>query len=442
MCRGSHIASVGLALVLGGCAILPDWLGDPEEPPLPGERISVLSLERRPEPDPRIADLQVRLPRPWRNPEWPQVGGYANHAMHHIEVPGPLAQAWVADVGEGASDDRRLLATPVVGGGLVFTFDAAGRVSVFDAETGRRHWRVATLPEDEEDDAFGGGVAYDGGRLYVATGAGEVICLDARSGAEVWRVAVGAPIRAAPTVSEARVFVVTYDNQLFALNAGNGSLLWTHSGIAEGAQLLGAPSPAVAGGIVIAAYSSGELFALRADSGRVAWTDTLVFGTPTGSLAALGDINGNPVIDRDLVFAVSYAGRLVAVKLRDGARVWEQDISGVQTPWIAGDFLFVLTTEGDVLCLSRRDGRIRWVRPLPRYEDPEDREDLIFWSGPILVSDRLIVVGSHGEAISISPYSGRVLGRLGLPGETDLAPVVANGTIYILTNDAELVALR
>ncbi|MCH9019499.1 MAG: PQQ-binding-like beta-propeller repeat protein, partial [Proteobacteria bacterium] len=122
--------------------------------------------------------------------------------------------------------------------------------------------------------------------------------------------------------------------------------------------------------------------------------------------------------------------------------VWEQDVSGVQTPWIAGDFLFVLTTDGDVLCLPRRDGRIRWVRPLPRYEDPEDRDGPIFWSGPVLVSDRLIVVGSHGEAVSISPYSGRVLGRLDLGGETDLAPVVANGTMYILTNDAKLVALR
>ncbi|MCH7930207.1 MAG: PQQ-binding-like beta-propeller repeat protein [Proteobacteria bacterium] len=442
MRRDRALASVGLALLLGACDLLPDWLGEPEEPPLPGERVSVLSLQRTPEPDPSIAKLEVRLPKPWLNPEWPQTGGYASHAMHHLAAPGPLARAWTVDIGEGGSDDRSLLANPVVGGGLVFTFDSAARVSVFDAETGKSYWRVATLPEADEDEAFGGGVAYERGRLYVATGAGEVIGLDARTGAELWRIAVGVPIRAAPTVSEGRVFVVSYDNQLFALNAGNGSLLWTHSGIAEGAQLLGAPSPAVAGGLVVAAYSSGELYALRAESGRVAWTETLAFGSPTGSLAALGDINGNPVIDRELVFAVSHAGRLVAVNLRDGERVWEQDISGVQTPWIAGDFLFVLTTDGDVLCLWRRDGRIRWVRPLPRYEDAEDREDPIFWSGPVLVSDRLIVVGSHGEAVSISPYSGRVLGRLDLGGETDLAPVVANGTMYILTNDAELVALR
>ncbi len=435
-------AAPALALLLGACGALPDWLGGPEEPPLPGERVSVLALERGPEPDPRIADLEVRLPRPTPNPEWPQSGGYPDHAMHHIEAPGPLAPAWRATIGEGASDERRLLAAPVVAGGRVYAFDAASRVSAFDAASGRRLWRAAVLPEEDEDDAFGGGLAYGNGRLFVATGAGDVVALDAATGGEVWRASLGVPIRAAPTLSDGRLFVVTYDNQLFVRDADDGGELWSHSGITEPARLLGAASPAVAGGLVVTAYSSGELFALRADNGRVAWSDSLSSGRRIGALASLSDIKGSPVIDRDRVYAVSHAGRLVAINLRSGERVWDQEISAVQTPWIAGDFLYVLTTAGDAVCISRRDGRIRWVRSLPRYEDPAARQDPIFWSGPILVSDRLIVVGSHGVALSISPYTGRVLGRLGLPGGVEIAPVSAGGAVYILTNDGELVALR
>ena len=436
------VAVASLVFALGACDLIPDYLGEAEAPPLPGERISVLALERAPEPDERIADLEVRLPRPTINVSWPQSGGYADHAMHHIAAPGPLERAWIADAGDGDSEDRQLMASPIIGDGRVYTFDAESMVSAHNAETGRRVWDAAALPEDEEDDAFGGGIAYGGGRVFAATGVGEIVAYDASNGSEIWRVAVGAPIRSSPSLSEGRLFVVSYDNQLFALSALDGRTLWTHSGIAENAQLLGTASPAVSGGLVVTAYSSGELFALRADNGRVAWSDTLSFGSRTGASSVLSDINGSPVIDRDRVYAVSFSGRLVAISLRTGERLWDQEVSGVQTPWIAGDFLFLLTTDGDVLCLSRRDGRIRWVHSLPRYEDPEDREDPIYWTGPVLVSDRLIVVGTNGQAVSISPYSGRLLGQIELPDGVDLPPAVANGTVYIFTNEGDLVALR
>ena len=436
------VAVASLALALGACDLFPDYLGEREAPPLPGERISVLALERAPEADERIADLEVRLPKPTVNLSWPQSGGYANHAMHHIAAPGPLTQVWRADAGEGDSEDRNLMAPPIVADGRVYTFDAESTISAHDVATGRRAWEAGALPEDEEDDAFGGGIAYGSGRVFAATGVGEVVAFDASNGSEIWRVAVGAPIRSAPTLSEGRLFVVSYDNQLFALSALDGRMLWSHSGITENAQLLGTASPAVESGLVVTAYSSGELFALRADNGRVAWSDTLSFGTRMGASSVLSDINGSPVIDRDRVYAVSFSGRLVAINLRTGDRLWDQEVSGVQTPWIAGDFLFILTTDGDVLCLSRRDGRIRWVQSLPRYEVPEDSEDPIFWTGPVLGSDRLIVVGTNGVAISVSPYSGRVLGQIDLPGGVGLSPAVADGTVYVFTNEGELVALR
>ncbi|MFQ5783744.1 MAG: PQQ-binding-like beta-propeller repeat protein [Alphaproteobacteria bacterium] len=430
------------ALLLGACNLLPDYIGEAEAPPLPGKRLSVLVLENTPKPDPRIADLPVRLPRPVVNPDWAQAGGNASHAMHHLKIPDALERAWKINIGAGDSDNRRLLATPVVAHGRVYTVDARGRISAFAAATGERQWYVNPATDEDDRDAFGGGLAYGGGRLYVTTGAGAVFALTADAGKLIWRTSVGMPIRTAPTLAGGRLFVITTENQLIALDARNGGELWSHSGIAETAQLMGGGSPSVAAGLVVAAYSSGEVYAIRADTGRVAWSDMLVSGLRTGALSSLGDINGSPVIDRDRAFAVSHAGRLVAISLRTGNRLWEQDISGVQTPWVAGEFLFVLTTQGDVVCLSRRNGRIRWVQPLPRYEDVEKRKRPIFWSGPVLAGDRLIVVSSHGEAVSLSPYDGTITGRIKLPDDIELPPVVADGTVYILSNDGDLRALR
>ena len=96
----------------------------------------------------------------------------------------------------------------------------------------------------------------------------------------------------------------------------------------------------------------------------------------------------------------------------------------------------------EIVCLTRRDGRIRWIAALPAYEDEEDQEDPILWHGPVLAGDRLIVTGSNGEAIAVSPYTGEYLGQIELPSAVELPPVVADGTLYFLSNGADLMALK
>jgi outer membrane protein assembly factor BamB len=432
-----------LALLLAGCDILPDWFGKPEGPPLPGARLSVISLDKTLEPDPEIADLAVRLPPPYVNRAWPQVGGYPDRAMHHLSAGDALAEQWRVSIGDGSDDDGHILSPPVVGDGRIFAMDSEILISAYDVASGDQLWETDPIPEEDDEGGFGGGLAYARGWIFATTGFGEVLALDAATGAIQWRQTIGIPMRAPPVVTGDRLFTVSYDNQLWALNALDGSVLWSHTGIAETAGLLGNASPAVEGEVVIAPYSSGELTALRVENGRTVWADTLAFQrVGIEALAALNDINGSPVIDRGIVFAIGHGGRLVAIDLRTGGRVWEKDIAGLNTPWVAGDFLFVVTVDGDVLCIARRNGRIRWVTSLPRFEDEEDRQDPIYWSGPILISDRLIVVGSDGTAWSLSPYDGRYLGYRDLPDGVRLAPVIANETLFILTDEADLVALR
>ena len=433
-----------LPLALAACGdTLRSFLGTDDEERLPGERISVLQLQQTLDPDPGIADLAVRLPRPYLNDEWPQAGGYPSHAMHHLEAPGPLGKLWQAKAGQGSHGKARLLASPIVARGKVYVLDADGRLAALDAESGARLWRFSLTPEGEENEsALGGGVAYAGGALFVATGFGDVFALNAESGSMIWQRRIGKPMRAAPTVSGERVFVITLDNELHALSTRGGTELWSHAVAAEPAGILGGASPAVDAGVVVAPYTSGELFALKAENGRVVWSDTLSRTRQLTPLASLSAIIGRPVIDRGRVYAISHSGRLAAIELRSGARLWERNIAGIESPWVAGDFIFLVTLEGEVVCLSRRDGRIRWVQTLQRYEDEEDKEDPIKWTGPVLISDRLVVISSHGVAVSISPYSGEVLGRIELPEDAFVSPVVANGTLFVLTDDGQLTAFR
>jgi outer membrane protein assembly factor BamB len=425
-------------LALSGC----DWL-DKKKPPLVGERLPVFTDRKDLEPDKETAATQVTLPAPVVNDSWPQSGGFANYAMQHLEVGDSPQIIWSADVGAGSSSSRILTTPPVAADGKVFAKDAESTVSAYSAETGQRIWSVTLKPEKARDaNEFGGGLAWYGGKLFVTTGFAAVYCLDPNDGKEIWTSIVSAPIRGAPLVFGDRVFAISIDNKLHALAAVDGSDLWNFGALQEVAGYVGGNSPAGSGEFVVAPFSSGELVNLRIDSGRPVWNESLV--GPRREARAFGnlaDIRGRPVIDRGLVIAMGSAGTVTAIELRSGQRVWERNVGGNQTPWAAGKFVFVVTSSADVACLERDTGKVKWVTPLTQYED-ERRHKPILWAGPVLASDRLLVGGSTGELIALSPYTGEIIGKLDIRSPMRLAPVVANRTIYVLTDNGKLIALR
>ena len=301
---------------------------------------------------------------------------------------------------------------------------------------------MAPENEDDPERQYGGGVAYEDGRLYVTTGHRLAKALNANTGEEIWSVQTDTPIHASPTVADGRVYVITLENQLLVLNSENGELLWEHRGIAEPSALAANSNAAVAGDTVIVPYTSGELYALRTDNGLPYWGDQLSRTTNVTALTVLNDIAGRPVVDNDMVFAISHSGTLVGINMRTGGRAWTRNVPGIQTPLAVGEFVYVVSTQGQVLCLYRGDGRIKWVTQLPAFEDPEDREDPIIWTGPLLVNNRLLLFSSDGRGVSLLPSTGQVANQIGIPGGTFIAPIMANGILYILTNEAELVALR
>jgi outer membrane protein assembly factor BamB len=428
---------VPMLVLQTGCG---QWFGS-EDPPLPGDRITVIAHSRELTPDPELAGRPLSLPLPQSNPEWPQAAGYANHAMHHLRLDDQPQQQWTADIGSGAKSSRPRLARPIFAAGRVFAMDSDHQVSAIDPQNGATLWRVDVTPDDEAD-LITGGLGYDGGRLFVTGGFAEVIALNADDGSEVWRKTVEGPIHSSPAAGEGRVFAITVGNVLYAFNADDGGIQWIHRGIPEAAAIVGGGSPALDGGVVIAPFSSGELVALRADNGRLLWGDLLAAVRRTDDFAGLSHIRGAPVIDRGRVFAVSTADIMASLDIRTGQRQWDVQIGGLDTPWVAGDYLYVVTDGQELVCLSRGGGRLHWVTQLPRFENEQKRKDPIVWTAPVLVSDRLIVASSSGEALSISPYDGRLLGRIKLPGGASVAPIVANDALFLLTDEAKLLAFR
>jgi len=408
-----------------------------------GTRIAVMQDNKTLDADKELAGQKPQLPDGVSNPDWPQAGYDPTHIMPNANVPAHPAIAWSSDVGEGSDSDFKLLARPVVSKGHVFTMDSQGRVSAFDAASGSRLWDFDTTPEGRDENAIGGGVAVDGDTVYATTGFGELLALNAADGTVKWRKLLGNPLRDAPTIADGRVYAVSIVNELYALDVKNGEELWHHSGIAESATLMGASSPAVLGDSVVVAYSSGEIYDLRAENGRVSWNYGLTTPTQVGALPAIADIRGLPVIDRGNVYAISHSGRMAAIDQRTGDRAWEADVGGVNTPLSAGDTLFVLTNDGQLVALTHESGRILWVHELQHLEDPDDHNsDPVYWAGPILAGGKLWLTNSMGQVNSYSPGGGSQIDSIDVDDPMYISPVAAGNTIYVVTDSGNLVALR
>ena len=430
------------ASMLAGCGGLGIFKKD-NKVTVPGERVAVLVNEADIDIDAATATEPMTLPAAVTNESWAQSGGNANKSVGHVALGNALGVAWTSSIGQGSNKDGRLGGGPVVADGKVFTMDTQGSVRAFDATSGGQIWS-ARFGEvgDNSRSIYGGGVAFDGGRVYATNGLGYVAALDANSGAAVWTVKPGGPLRGEPSVADGSVYVMSQDNQLYSLKTADGTTNWTSAAALEIAGVFGAAAPSIAQGTVVAGFSSGELNAYRYENGRMVWQDALARTSMTTSVASLSDIDADAVIDNGTVYAVGQGGRMVALDLFSGQRIWELNFAGISTPWVAGDWLFAVNDRAQLIAIARRTGKIRWINQLPRYRDMKDRKGSISYVGPILAGERLIVAGSNGALINVNPVDGAFQSQVDLNDGVSFQPVVANNTMYLLTDTGRLIAYR
>jgi len=433
--RPQSVLAIALALALGACSgasqLLEGVTGE-KDTKLPGQRESILTNSQTPKAAAEGSTDPVVVPAAVANNNWLQPGGSASNAPGNLAAGASLTRAWSVTAGEGSSSDGRLVASPIVVGGTVYVMDAETRVNAVNS-SGSRAWSVSLVPGKANPDGIvGGGLASDGSRIYATTGFGEAVALDARSGAIAWRKKVNVSLKAAPTVADGVMYFTGVSNEVFALRTNDGSEIWRTEGTGQRVSIIGSTSPAVSKDVVVVPTTTGDVMAYNTADGFPTWADSLLSSDPVTASANIGAVGGRPVIDGNQVIAISNAGKLAAISLTNGERVWGEEMSGTQTPWVAGDYVFVIANNKVMTAVSRRNGAVRWTATLPGK----------VWAGPVLAGGRLIAVSSDGKLVSVSAQNGQILSTSEQGSAFYIAPVVANGMVYLLADDGVLSALR
>jgi outer membrane protein assembly factor BamB len=246
--------------------------------------------------------------------------------------------------------------------------------------------------------------------------------------------------------------VVALDNTLLTFDTTTGAPSWTYQALSEPARILAASSPAVFGETVVASFGSGELVGLRAQNGSDLWNAALSRTSQTSALSEIRDIPGRPVIYQGDVYAVSHSGVFAATDLRTGQARWSLPVVGVTTPWPAGDVVYVVSRDGQLICAARDSGQIYWIRDLNEGYKPRKKGGLFglggrtllrpLWSSPILANNRLILVGSSGDLVSVNAKTGAVERRMSLGAPAIIGPIAVGRMLYVMADNGQLIALR
>ncbi|PTS89409.1 MULTISPECIES: PQQ-like beta-propeller repeat protein [unclassified Caulobacter] len=428
-----------------------------------GQRISVIAFDQKVETSETLKGTDFFLPDPAPQTEWRLPGGNAEQSVEHVDAAKAFEIAWRKGFGQKGNRKFHVTAPPVATADRIYVMDGESTVAALSTQTGSVDWRKDLRPSagpgkggffgiggvKNDRLGFGGGLALSpDNKLYVSSGFRFVAQLDAATGAEGWRQTTSTPIHAAPTVVDGRVFVVSTDNELLTYAAATGTPGWTYQALIEPARILSAPSPAVSGDTVVSGFASGELVALRTTNGNDLWSEALSRASRTNALSEIRDIPGRPVIYKGDVFAVSHSGVFSATDLRTGQARWSLPVTGITSPWAAGDVVFVVDKSGQVICAARETGAIYWIRDLneglalTKGQKKKYAKHPRLWSTPILASGRLITVSSDGEAVALNPKTGETVKKLKIGSPVLLAPIAVGSMVYIVTDDAQVVAIR
>ncbi|MDE2239808.1 MAG: PQQ-binding-like beta-propeller repeat protein [Rhodospirillales bacterium] len=427
-------ATVGLLGLLASCS-------SSKKTPIVGTQIPVL-------PDQSGMGVAsdapaVTLPAPTALSAWTQTLANAAHAPGNAAGPISCKPSWNTDIGAAGGYRQPLTASPLVAGGHVFTMDADAHVRALSLSDGSELWRTNTKPKHNTTQNLGGGIAFDSGKIYASTGYGEALALDAGSGKILWRQQLDFPARSAPLVAGGLVAVVTQNDLLLTFDEQSGAPGWRFSG-AVGTPPMTAVSvtgaPAFADGIVVAGFSTGLLAAIDASSGTPVWEQSLATGFGQASSLDLSDVVAAPVIAGGVVYGINIGGTFMAVDLHSGAQVWTHQAAGSQSPAASGGFLFLLDSNAVLSAVHADDGLVSWATALPAFKNMKKHTNPIAWAGPALVSNTLICVNDHGEAVLVDAVTGKVTQTVKLGAPADIAPIPVGGVLLQLTRNARLTA--
>jgi outer membrane protein assembly factor BamB len=338
-----------------------------------------------------------------------------------------IKKQWSINIGASNKDFWNSL-RPAASQELVFASDHEGSVTAIDIATGKRRWNI------ELDTSVSGGVGYGAGLVLLGTIEGQVYALNAADGSVAWTSTASSEILSSPQSNGEVVVVQTIDNKLFAFSAADGSALWQHEDDAPLLSVRGTSAPLVTEKMVLTGFDSGKLIAFNPENGSLIWESRLALPKGRTDLERMVDIDGAPILVGDVIYAVTYQGRLGALSRGTGRSLWSQDSSSHQAPAHGLEQVYVSEADSTVRGFRAGSGQVIW-----------SNENLFLRrvTGPTKLGGTIAVADAEGYLHLLDPADGHFVARTKVHGSGVSAPMLNIGeTLIVQANNGSLTAFK
>lgn len=230
----------------------------------------------------------------------------------------------------------------------------------------------------------------------------ELLALDRQTGDERWRVEVPSEVLADPQVADNIVVVRTGDGRVTGMRASDGQRLWTYERSIPSLMLRGYGKPVIAEESVLVGFDSGYLVRLNLRDGKLIWERRMAIPSGRSELARMVDVDATPILKDDVIYAMSFQGRLLAVDLFSGQVLWSRDFSAYKDFTLDDENLYLVDEKDHIVAIHQGSGATVWRQEGLEYRDVTH---VVSQQGKLLLGD------FEGYLHWLSPDDGRFVAR-------------------------------
>lgn len=284
--------------------------------------------------------------------------------------------------------------------GAVYTADEAGKLTKYDAATGKELWQVKTKNK------FSAGVGIGEGLILIGTFKGEVLAYN-ESGHTVWQASVTSEILSPPQIQNNIVVVRTVDGRIFGLDAIDGKRKWIYQGATPPLTVRSTAGITATHGAVFAGFPGGKMVAMSLFNGNIGWEVAVSQPRGVTELERMTDITSAPAVNNRFVCAVAYQGRVACFTINDGTQIWARESSSSAGLVMDNDYVYVTEDNGVVTAYDLLSGASMWK---------QSRLGSKKLTKPIIKGQYIVVADDQGYVNLLRNYDGVLVARSATDG--------------------------
>lgn len=315
---------------------------------------------------------------------------------------------------------------PALSDNAIYTADKRGTIAATDKNTGKSLWQISARSP------ITAGPGLSDQFVFVGSKEGELFALTQAKGELVWKIKTASELFATPVARSNIVLIKTIDGKLTAVSAQDGHELWHYQQNEPALILRGGSAPQMINDSVIVGFANGNLAKLTLNEGNLLWQAAIA--APTGSFAVqrMIDIDANPWVSDNRIYAATYQGRIVALDLSTGHELWSHPLSSYTGMVVDETKLYVTDANSMLFAFDKNNGKMDWQQTQLVARNT---------TAPVIMGPYLVVADGEGYLHWLSKADGHLVARIKVHKSGIIAaPRVDHNRLYVVTRDGHLAA--